>query len=40
MTTFKTRLAWVRTHAVWLAIAALPIVIAACTNGSGSGTGY
>ena len=39
MTTLKTSLVWARTHAWWLALAALPLIIAACNNGS-SGNGY
>jgi hypothetical protein len=39
MSTFKSRIIWLRTHAWWLALAALPLVAAACNNGGG-GTGY
>jgi hypothetical protein len=41
MTTFKTRINWLRTHAWWFALAALPLILAACNNGGGSGgNGY
>ncbi len=41
MATFKTRLTWARAHILWLALAALPLVIAACNNGGGGGgNGY
>lgn len=39
MTTFKTTIAWGREHALWLALAALPLIIAACNNSTG-GSGY
>jgi hypothetical protein len=39
MTRLKTTIIWARTHAGWLAIAALPLVLAACNNG-GSGAEY
>jgi predicted small secreted protein len=39
MTTFKSRITWLRTRAWWLAVAALPLILAACHN-SGSGSGY
>ena len=37
MSSFKTKFAWVRAHAAWLALVVLPLVIAACNSGSGSG---
>jgi hypothetical protein len=41
MTTFKSTIRRARTHVWWLALAALPLILAACNNGgSGSGTGY
>jgi hypothetical protein len=40
MNTFKTRLTWIRARAWWLALAALPLILAACNNGGGGGTGY
>ncbi|HEY5471848.1 MAG TPA: hypothetical protein VIK32_01510 [Candidatus Limnocylindrales bacterium] len=41
MTTLKSRTAWLRTHAWWLALAALPLILAACNNSGGSGgNGY
>jgi len=39
MTTFKSRIVWLRAHAWWLALAAVPLAVAACNNGGG-GTGY
>jgi hypothetical protein len=39
MVTVKTRMDWARAHILWLAIVALPLVLAACNNG-GSGSGY
>jgi len=41
MTALKSRFAPVRIRLVWLALAALPIIIAACNNGGGTGgNGY
>ena len=41
VTTFTTRLAWARARVWWLALAALPIILAACNKGGGGGgTGY
>jgi hypothetical protein len=40
MSEFKTRLTWVRAHIWWFALAALPLVAAACNNGGSSGNGY
>ena len=41
MTTLKSMTAWLRTHAWWLALAALPLILAACNNSGGSGgNGY
>ena len=40
MATFKGRLAWARAHILWLTLIALPILVAACNNGSGGGNGY
>jgi predicted small secreted protein len=37
MTKLKSTIAWGREHALWLALAALPLVVAACNNG---GSGY
>ena len=39
MRTFVTAATWARTHALWLALAALPFILAACQNSSG-GNGY
>lgn len=39
MTKLKSTIAWSREHALWLALAALPLVAAACNKGSG-GSGY
>ena len=39
MIALKSTIAWARSHAIFLALAALPIVVAACNN-SGGGTGY
>jgi predicted small secreted protein len=39
MTTLRSTLAWTRDHALWLALLALPFVLAACNN-SGTGSGY
>jgi hypothetical protein len=39
MTTVTSRIAWARTHILWLALAALPLILAACNKGSG-GSGY
>jgi hypothetical protein len=41
MTTFKIRINWLCSHALWLALAALPLILAACNNSGGSGgNGY
>ena len=41
MNAIKSTIAWARSHAMWLALAALPIIVAACNNSGGSGgTGY
>jgi hypothetical protein len=41
MQTIKSKIAWARQHALWLALAALPLIIAACNNGgSTGGNGY
>lgn len=40
MATFKSRLAWARAHILWLALIALPILVAACNNGGGGGNSY
>jgi hypothetical protein len=40
MTQLKSTLAWARNHALWLALAALPILLAACNSGSSGGNGY
>jgi len=40
MTTFKSRIAWVRTHTWWLALAALPLILAACNKGGSGSNGY
>jgi predicted small secreted protein len=39
MTKLKSACAWTRTHAWSLALVALPLILAACNNGSG-GSGY
>jgi predicted small secreted protein len=39
MSRLKSTITWARTHVGWLAVAALPLILAACNN-SGSGTGY
>ena len=39
MTTLKSAFAWARTYAWSLALVALPLILAACNNGSG-GSGY
>jgi len=39
MTTFKSTITRLRTHAWWLALAVLALAVAACNNGGG-GTGY
>jgi hypothetical protein len=39
MTAFKSTIAWARSHAIYLALAALPIIVAACNSGGG-GNGY
>jgi hypothetical protein len=39
MTSIKSSLSWVHAHLVLLVLAALPLIIAACTNGTG-GSGY
>jgi hypothetical protein len=40
MATLKTRLTWARAHIQWLALAALPLLIAACNKGGSGGNGY
>ena len=40
MTAFKSTIAWARAHALWLALAALPLVLAACNNSGTGGNGY
>jgi hypothetical protein len=40
MNTFRSITFAARRHALWLALALLPLILAACNNGSGSGTGY
>ena len=40
MTTLQNGLNWTRDHALWLALLALPVVMAACNNSGGSGGGY
>jgi hypothetical protein len=40
MTAFKSTINWARAHSVWLALVALPILIAACTNSGSGGNGY
>ncbi len=40
MTTFKSRMTWLGRHAWWLALAALPLILAACNNGGSGGNGY
>jgi len=40
VTTLNSAIAWTRTHALWLTLAALPLILAACNNGTGGGTGY
>jgi hypothetical protein len=39
MTALKSTIAWAHGHALWLALAALPLIVAAC-NKSGGGSGY
>lgn len=39
MNRLDSAIAWTRTHALWLAIAALPLIVAACNSGTG-GNGY
>jgi hypothetical protein len=41
MTALEAGTARLRTHAWWLALAALPLILAACNNSGGSGgNGY
>jgi len=42
MTTLKATITWARDHAVWIALAALPLILAACNGGGSSpgGAGY
>jgi predicted small secreted protein len=40
MTAFKSTIAWARAHALWLTLAALPFILAACNGGSSTGNGY
>ncbi|MGZ6268503.1 MAG: hypothetical protein ACXWNI_00240 [Candidatus Limnocylindrales bacterium] len=40
MTKLKSTIASARAHILWFALAALPLVIAACNNGGGGGNGY
>jgi hypothetical protein len=40
MTKLKSGIAWVRAHILWFALAALPLVVAACNNGGSGGNGY
>jgi predicted small secreted protein len=40
MNAFKSTIGWARAHALWLALAALPLILAACNNGSSTGNGY
>jgi predicted small secreted protein len=39
MSRLRTTLTWTRDHALWLALLALPMLLAACNN-SGTGSGY
>ena len=39
MSRLRTTLTWTRDHAFWLALLALPMLLAACNN-SGTGSGY
>jgi hypothetical protein len=36
----RTIWAKARTHAVWLAAVAVPLILAACNNGGSGGSGY
>jgi predicted small secreted protein len=40
MTTLRSTISWTRAHALWLALAALPFLIAACNNSGSGGNGY
>ena len=41
MVTLMTSIAWARDHAVWLVLAALPLILAACNGGgTNGGNGY
>jgi predicted small secreted protein len=40
MSKLKTTLTTLRTRLVWLALLALPLILAACNNGSSGGNGY
>jgi hypothetical protein len=40
MSSLKSTLTWARARAWWLALAALPLLIAACNNSGGGGNGY
>jgi hypothetical protein len=40
MSELKTRVTWVRAHILWLVLAALPLVAAACNKGGSGGNGY
>ena len=35
MNKLNSAVTWARAHALWLALAALPLIIAACNNGGG-----
>ena len=40
MAIVKTATAWARSHTLWLALAALPFILAACQNSGSGGNGY
>ena len=39
MNAFKSTIGWARAHALWLALAALPLILAACHNGNSRAVG-
>jgi hypothetical protein len=40
MNGFKSTITWARAHALWLTLAARPIILAACNNRGSGGNGY